>query len=456
MTGTAGHPPWWSHQLPEREVLLSLAATLGPLPAAVATRLAEGRPPSSLLRAHSPAPGAVTEQLDGLGLRLLLPGDEGWPLAATPPDPPCAWLFVSGPAPPEAAASVAVVGGRRASPLRRAAARSIGAGLARAGWCVVSGGAVGVDAAAHAGALDAGGVTVAVLGCGLDVPYPRANTSLFARVRASGGTLASEHPPGSQPRAANFLPRNRLIAAMSTAVVVVEAAEDSGSLSTARAAGSRGVGHVLVLPGAPWDPGAAGCNQLIRDGATLVRSLTDILEELGATVTSPAANGTPAWPGLEPPARAVLTALIDGQLLTPGRLATATDLPPAALDAALLDLELAGLIRRTVAGIQAISLPTVRVASAAQPTPPPSTSHSVEPDAAPTNTTSARAPPVPAGDLGVGAVCAPGTGRRACLLAVLEPGPPSVVSSNPGAGVRTVPSSQPWARPWSQFVRRGA
>ena len=367
MTGMEGRPAWWTSRVGEREVLLSLAATPGPLPAAVATRLAEGRDPASLLRAHSPEPGAVAARLDALGLRLMVPGDEGWPLEATPPDPPCAWLFVAGPAPPQAMASVAVVGGRRASPLRRAAARSIGAGLARAGWCVVSGGAVGVDAAAHAGAVDAGGRTVVVLGCGLDVPYPRANTGLFTRVLAGGGTFTSEHPPGAQPRAANFLPRNRLIAALSAAVVVVEAAEGSGSLSTARAAGSRGVGHVLVLPGAPWDPGAAGCNQLIRDGATLVRSLTDILEELGATVTgatiagagSAAHGGGPGvqtWPGLDPPARAVLTALVDGQLLSHGRLAAATTLPPAALDAALLDLELAGLIRRTTAGIQAISL----------------------------------------------------------------------------------------------------
>jgi DNA processing protein len=319
MSGAEGRPRWWNPRLGEREVLLSLAATPGLLPAAVATRLAEGRDPSSLLRAHSPEPGAVAAQLDALGLRLLVPGDAGWPLSATPPDPPCAWLFAAGPAPPEAAASVAVVGGRRASPLRRAAARSVGAGLARAGWCVVSGGAVGVDAAAHAGALVAGGTTVVVLGCGLDVPYPRANTGLFAEVRAAGGSLVSEHPPGSQPRAANFLPRNRLIAALSAAVVVVEAAEGSGSLSTARAAGSRGAGRVLVLPGAPWDPGAAGCNQLIRDGATLVRSLTDILEELGATVSGAPRNSTRAWPGLDGPARAVLTALIDGQLLTPGR-----------------------------------------------------------------------------------------------------------------------------------------
>jgi DNA processing protein len=166
-------------------------------------------------------------------------------------------------------------------------------------------------------------------------------------------------------------------------VVVVEAAEDSGSLSTARAAGGRGLGHVLVLPGAPWDPGAAGCNQLIRDGAILVRSLTDILEELGATTgygtsefeelgASTSGGTTPAvqpWSGLDPPARAVLTALIDGQLLSLGRLAAATDLPPAALDAALLDLELAGLVRRTAAGIQAIGLPRGRDASPAAPAP---------------------------------------------------------------------------------------
>ncbi|HJU00840.1 MAG TPA: DNA-processing protein DprA, partial [Actinomycetes bacterium] len=263
---------------------------------------------------------------------------------------------------------------------------------ARAGWCVVSGGAVGVDAAAHAGALDAGGRTVVVLGCGLDVPYPRANTGLFARVRAAGGTLVSEHPPGTQPRAANFLPRNRLIAALAAAVVVVEAGEDSGSLSTARAAGSRGAGHILVLPGAPWDPGAAGCNQLIRDGATLVRSLTDILEELTTTtgspslevvrgpapgdVADPGPGGTagpdpggtgaglhvpaPGWGGLDSSARAVLTALIDGQMLTPGRLADATDLSPAELDNALLDLELGGFVRRTAGGVQAIGLPSAR------------------------------------------------------------------------------------------------
>jgi len=440
----------------EREVLVSLAATPGSLPAAVATWLAEGRDPASLLRAHSPEPAAVAARLDALGLRLLLPGDVGWPLAASPPDPPCAWLFVAGPVPPEASASVAVVGGRRASPLRRAAARSIGAGLARAGWCVVSGGAVGVDAAAHAGALDAGGRTVVVLGCGHDVPYPRANTGLFARVRAAGGTLASEHPPSTPPRAAHFLPRNRLIAALSAAVVVVEAAEDSGSLSTARAAGSRGVGRVLVLPGAPWDPGAAGCNQLIRDGATLVSSLTDILEELGATVTGDTTSTSQAWSGLDPPARAVLTALIDGQLLSLGRLAAATDLPPAALDAALLDLELAGLVRRTTAGIQAIGLPRGRAASPTRPPPPTVSPDRAEADGSPREGTAAEGHPVPSP--GHGALrrwippprCLSAVGRVGMMTAMTdhrrerhpnEPPRPGVVNGPPAPGDPERPSA---------------
>jgi len=258
-----------------------------------------------------------------------------------------------------------VVGGRRASPLRRAAARALGAGLAAAGWSVVSGGAVGVDAAAHGGALDGGGRTVVVLGCGLDVAYPRANAGLFARALAAGGSVVSEHPPGVPPRPAHFLPRNRLIAALAAAVVVVEAAEDSGSLSTAKAAGGRGGGRVLVVPGAPWDVGAAGCNALIRDGATLVRGLADILEELGATaapVPGPSAAaaepaGAPASARTGIRARKVLSALVDGGVLGAPRLAAMTGLEPAALAAALLELELAGLVRRTAAGVQAVALP---------------------------------------------------------------------------------------------------
>jgi DNA processing protein len=409
-----GRPGWWSPGTPARAVMLALAATPGVLPAVTAERLAGGAHPADLLGPHSPDPGEAAARLGSLGAYLLLPCDPGWPLAATPPDPPCAWLFVAGPPPPGPSGSVAVVGGRRASPLRCAAARSLGAGLAAAGWSVVSGGAVGVDAAAHQGVLDGGGRTVVVLGCGLDFAYPRANAGLFARVREEGGTLVTEHPPGVPPRPANFLPRNRLIAALAAAVVVVEAAEDSGSLSTARAAGARGSGRVLAVPGAPWDPGAAGCNALVRDGATLVRGLADILEELGpstaaqdppgpaaappsppagtspppaaapspSTGTSPAAAEATPGPGAAGPAtagavvgpggaapagrprapggragRMVLAALVDGGVLGVPQLAATTGLAPPALAAALVELELAGLVRRTAAGAQAVALP---------------------------------------------------------------------------------------------------
>jgi DNA processing protein len=215
---------------------------------------------------------------------------------------------------------------------------------------------------------------VVVLGCGLDVTYPRANAGLFARVREAGGTVASEHPPGGPPHPANFLPRNRLIAALAAAVVVVEATEESGSLSTARAAGGRGGGRVLAVPGAPWDPGAAGCNALVRDGATLVRGLADILEELGPPATTAPdppgrVAGPPAAPAGTSPAgrpwpapggggaRTVLAALVDGGVLGGPQLAALTGLAPAALASALVELELAGLVRRTAAGVQAIALP---------------------------------------------------------------------------------------------------
>jgi len=354
-------------------VLLALAATPGPLPAVTATRLAQGADPASLLRHSSPAPAQVAARLEALGIRFLLPGDAGWPFGAVAPDPPCAWLFVVGPDPPPIDGSIALVGGRRATRLRQAAARSLAAGVAHAGLCVVSGGAVGVDAAAHQGALDAGGRTMVVLGCGHDMLYPRANTALFRHVRATGGTLLSEHPPGTRPFAANFLPRNRLIAALTAAVVVIGATVDSGSLSTARAAGSRGGGLVLAVPGAPWDPGAAGCNDLIRDGATLVRGLGDVLEALRlATPVPDAAAGTAGgdargagdglprrlWPASGSAAAGrVLDALLDGGPLSESRLAAATGLSVAALRPALLELELSGFARRSAAGAEALAAP---------------------------------------------------------------------------------------------------
>jgi DNA processing protein len=154
--------------------------------------------------------------------------------------------------------------------------------LARTGFCIVSGLAQGIDAAAHRGALDADGSTVAVLGHGLDQIYPAANTSLAASI-ALKGALISEYPLGTPPRRGHFPERNRLISGLSLGTLVVEAAKRSGSLITARLAGDQGR-EVFAIPGSIHNPMARGCHQLIRQGARLVESADDILSELAPLV----------------------------------------------------------------------------------------------------------------------------------------------------------------------------
>jgi len=175
--------------------------------------------------------------------------------------------------------SIAVVGSRAASPAGLALGAGIGRDLAAAGVTVVSGLARGIDSAAHRGALQAGGRTVAVLGSGLDRLYPPENASL-ARAIAAAGVVVSEFRLGTGPQRGHFPRRNRLIAGWSRAVVVVEAGEKSGALGTVRAALEEGR-DVLAVPGHPSHPGAAGVNRLIRDGAPLVRNGADVLHELG-------------------------------------------------------------------------------------------------------------------------------------------------------------------------------
>jgi DNA processing protein len=339
-------------------VLLSLAASKGPAPWVTAARLAGGTAPAELLRADSPDPAALAAGLDALGMRFVHQDCAEWPFAEAPPDPPCAWLFAAGLPLPPAGRSVAIVGGRRASPLRQAVAGALATALAGAGCPIVSGGAIGIDGAAHSATADAGGHTIAVLGSGLDVPYPRANAKLLARLRGGAGTVVGEHPPGTVPRPGNFLPRNRLIAALAIAVVVVEARERSGSLATARAAGARGAGRVLAVPGAPWDPGAAGCNALIRDGAVLVRGAADVLAELGISPAAGLPGGHSAAGSLSAEARRTLAALADGVLVRPSGLADMTGLGAGPLGAAILELEIAGLVERSFAGVRAVGLPS--------------------------------------------------------------------------------------------------
>lgn len=174
---------------------------------------------------------------------------------------------------------VAVVGARRASAAGSAFTRRLAAELAAAGVGVVSGLALGIDAAAHEGALDGGGRTVAVLGCGPDRDYPRRNAALAARI-AHQGTVLSEYAPGTPPAPWRFPARNRIVAALATVVVVVEASARSGALITAAVALDLGR-EVLAVPGAPWQGTSAGANALLRDGAAPCTGAADVLAALG-------------------------------------------------------------------------------------------------------------------------------------------------------------------------------
>jgi DNA processing protein len=191
-------------------------------------------------------------------------------------------LYRRGPLPASEVA-VALVGARAARGHALALARSIAADLARAGAVIVSGGAVGVDSAAHRGALDAGGKTVAVLAGGLEAPYPERNRPLFAEMLAGGGALVSAQPQGMPPLRGAFVRRNEMIAGMVDAVVVIEAQHASGSLHTAAAA----MEHGRVLGAAPGSP---GCEVLLARGAALVESAADVLAALRGEPRRPSAH----------------------------------------------------------------------------------------------------------------------------------------------------------------------
>ncbi len=243
---------------------------------------------------------AEFRQGHALGARLLAHGEAAYPraLADLPDAPPLLWALgdvalLNQPA-------VAMVGARNASSLGIRMARRLATGLCEAGFTVVSGLARGVDAAAHEAALEVGGGTVAVMAGGIDVLYPAENASL-ARDIAARGCRVSEHPPGLEPQARHFPLRNRIVAGLSRAVVVVEAAAKSGSLITARAALDYGR-EVMAVPGHPFDARASGCNMLIRDGAVLVRATSDVLEAMGAPLARTGADRLPDLPDLPDPA----------------------------------------------------------------------------------------------------------------------------------------------------------
>jgi len=235
-------------------------------------------------------------------------------------------------------ARVAVVGARRCDEYGLDLARELSRGLARAGVSIVSGGALGVDAAAHEGALEAGGHTVAVLGTGVDVVYPAEHRELFGRIVTSGGALLSEQPDGTPGWKGNFPRRNRIVSGMSDAVVVARAGERSGALITAAWAASQGV-PVLAVPGDARDPLSAGAHALLRRGARLATSAADVLALLGLDAPRPAQVELPV-PGAS--ASALLSAL-GRKPRHADEVARAAGLAPGAALAGLLTLEIEGL-----------------------------------------------------------------------------------------------------------------
>jgi DNA processing protein len=256
------------------------------------------------------------------------------------PDAP-ALLLVRGTAALLGVRAVAIVGARAATAYGLAVARRLAFELASRGLAVVSGLARGIDAAAHEGALEAGGATLAFQACGPERTYPQAHRRLADCIAAQGAVL-TEFPVGTPPLAAYFPLRNRLISALAEAVVVVEGREHSGSLVTARRAGDQGV-DVLAVPGPVDSPTSAGPHALIRDGAKLVRDFRDVLHELQIEVSEtppPARAPRPADPLL----RSILRTL-RREPLTRDALARQLARPPAELAAPLLELELAGRVR---------------------------------------------------------------------------------------------------------------
>jgi DNA processing protein len=312
-------------------------------------------------------PEAEFQMAEAAGVRIVVRGDPEYPIAlAYLTDAPPV-LYVKGTLVPEDAQAMAVVGMRKCSLYGQDQAERLAAGLARAGFTIVSGLARGIDSAAHQAALAAGGRTIAVLGNGLSRVYPPENKKLADAV-VGHGALVSEFAMAVREAPENFPRRNRIIAALSLGVIVVEAGRQSGALITARLAGELGK-EVFAVPNRVDAPGAAGVHALIRDGAKLVESVADVLDEFpdlgiaapaesvaeGArqVVGPPRKDAENAAPRQQTPAlranlsadESSLVAVMDGEPLTLDTLIQRSGLPSAKVSGALTLLELKGFVR---------------------------------------------------------------------------------------------------------------
>lgn len=283
--------------------------------------------------------------------RVMVLGDADYPaLLLNAADPPLL-LYLHGRSALLQQRALAIVGSRRPTAQGRDHARRFAGAVAAQGWTIVSGLAAGVDGAAHEGALAAGGSTIAVIGTGIDRVYPASHQALARRI-AEAGLIVSELALGTPPLAQNFPQRNRIIAGLAQGTLVVEAALRSGSLITARLASEAGR-EVMAIPGSILAPQSAGCHALIRQGAALVDSPEQVLEELGALPPLPALPAPDAADELDMPAApddAVLQAL-GHDPLSLDALIDRCGWPAPALSAHLLTLELDGLVARLPGGL---------------------------------------------------------------------------------------------------------
>lgn len=290
----------------------------------------------------------------GTARRLMTLGDADYPpLLLQTADPPL-WLFLEGQHRLLQGPGLALVGSRQATPQGLQNARAFAKDLAAQGWVIVSGLAAGIDAAAHEGALDAQGATIAVVGTGLDQVYPRAHGALAQRIGAQG-LMVSEFPLGTPPLSANFPMRNRIIATLTRGTLVVEAAPQSGSLITARLAVEAGR-EVFAVPGSIHSPQSRGCHLLLKQGAKLVETAQDVLEELQHAAAP--AHASPDEPLPEPAAAAPPPEPTDPVLRALGHDPATLDAlmarcgwPAPELSAHLLELEMAGRIARLPGGL---------------------------------------------------------------------------------------------------------
>ena len=292
-----------------------------------------------------------------LGARHLFLGDPDYPrlLAHIDTAPPA--LIVRGDLSLARRPCVAIVGARNASAAACRFARQLALALGQEGVTIVSGLARGIDTAAHAGSIDTG--TVGVIASGIDIAFPPENADLQQAI-ATRGLLLAEQPPGTEPRARHFPSRNRIIAGLATGTVVVEAAPKSGSLITARLATEMGR-DVMAVPGSPLDPRAQGCNLLIRDGAILIQSAADILEQIRPLdprmVEAPTSRytGPPPQDASDTDRRAV-TALLGPVPVAIDELIRQANAAPAIVQTVLLELELAGRLERHAGGRVSLQL----------------------------------------------------------------------------------------------------